>query len=72
MPRAKKEDKFYHYKAKKSGRRKNKILIGINNDYYGSDKATLKDFVAYLEANNISLESIILTPNNIFISELGL
>ena len=58
MPRVKTSDKFFHKFPKKSGEWKNKILIGVNRNYHGSDEPTLDDLVIYLRENKISLQSI--------------
>lgn len=68
MPRTKKSDKFFYHHLRKTGKRKNKVLIGANCDYCDFDNLTLDDLVVYLKENNIPLDSINVSNMN-FISE---
>lgn len=63
MPRTIKQDMFFLYDAQKSGRSKNKMLLGINNDYEGgTDNISLQDLINFLQEKNID-SSMVQLPN---------
>lgn len=54
MPRATKKDKFFLYKAHKSGYWKNKMLFGVNHNYEGGDcNLSMQDLIDFMEENQI-------------------
>jgi hypothetical protein len=58
MPRGLKTDKFYIYAAKKSGQRKDKMLLGVNGN--DEDNVTLQDLLDFLGEKNISPAKVVI------------
>ena len=63
MPRASKKEKFYLLAARRSGFRKDKILIRVNRSYEGgTDKIKLDDLIAFVREKAIPRWTVDLEP----------